>query len=121
MPHHVVTIVLTSVFQRIGSLCKILGKKEQDVRHNLGMLSSSESMDFSAMLLSSPDRWPQPANHSLTPPAHNGPRTESDTESGFEDGLWKSTGWWNLLYVTIALYVLKGTALDLPTAVNTEQ
>ena len=84
-------------FQRVASLCRILGHNEVSLNRALNMLSSSESMDFRARLMSdSGIKSPQntensrkhlvhEANH-LQPDADGHiPHRESDTESGFEE------------------------------------
>ncbi|ELU00050.1 hypothetical protein CAPTEDRAFT_222026 [Capitella teleta] len=63
------------VEKRISALCRLLGHTEGSLQKALASLSSSESMDFHALLLAEG-------------PANGAPnlRRESDTESGFEDG-----------------------------------
>lgn len=65
----------TVTSQRISALCRLLGHTEGSLQKALASLSSSESMDFHALLLAEG-------------PANGAPnlRRESDTESGFEDG-----------------------------------
>lgn len=65
--------------QRVSTLCKLLGHTEQGLQKALASLSSSESMDFQALLLGDGVLNQNGANPNLV-------RRESDTESGFEDG-----------------------------------
>lgn len=86
-----------STLQRITSLCKLLNKPDDATRRYLQGMTTSESMDLSALLLAENQQKTLPAQQTPAPsrPHHdnhldtdNSHRTtrESDSESGFEDG-----------------------------------
>ncbi|KAK2169771.1 hypothetical protein LSH36_7g15017 [Paralvinella palmiformis] len=82
--------------QHVANLYKLLGHNEAMLNRSLNMLSSSESMDFRAFLMSDSGIKSPPSDGSrkqLSPEANHiqgdgdsyNHRRESDTESGFED------------------------------------
>ena len=82
-------------FQRLTSLCKLLNKPEEQLRKYLQGMTTSESMDLSALLIAESQHKTLPAQHPANTlrQAHldaenSNHRTtrESDSESGFEDG-----------------------------------
>ncbi|KAK2184782.1 hypothetical protein NP493_253g03029 [Ridgeia piscesae] len=72
--------------KRIASLCKLLGRGEDQLQMAMQNLSSSESMDFRALLLNESRKATEDEGGNQPPLVGKRGRCESDAESGFEDG-----------------------------------
>ena len=76
------------------SLCKLLGKEDDETQRALQCLSSTISMDFSALILndasqggqSEEDSSPEAEQPPNIPQQNGDVMRQSDSESGFEDG-----------------------------------
>ena len=67
------------LFQRISTLCRVLGKQDEYFKKVVQGMTSSESIDLQALMQAG---LPKPA---LDHNNHDQHRRESDSESGFED------------------------------------
>ena len=79
-------IMCVCLSQRIASLCKLLGRGEDQLQIAMQNLSSSESMDFRALLLNESRKATEDEGGNQPPLGGKRGRCESDAESGFEDG-----------------------------------
>lgn len=88
---------------RIGSLCRLLNKEEEDVKASISMISSSESMDFSTL---------QILDDTITSPPSSAVTSPGDNESGFEESSLSRSSSIENLQVGNLIQELRSVAVD---------